>query len=182
MDDTASELQSVLAQLKKPTVDFSEVSSKLQGLANSQGCVFCKEELEMARKAVEHKDVDMASKAVEAARIKFDRMGSMITELDTKGLLNIGDLLQSKYGSSTSASKMNVAADLGIHEVLLDMADLLGDVKELGDAVKEITSIIPSIIPTPDSLVKELKLPAGRLPKLPRIPFLPPIPFLTEEK
>ena len=170
-DNTARELRGLLDQLKQSIPNIPQISSKIQQLEESQACHYCKDELALTRRALEKGDVELAVKALEAGSIKFDKLNGLVTELESKKLLGIDDIIQQKYGSISSPSPMLSTSkgsdDLGIKDVFLDAAELLQDVKEIGDMLSP--SDIFASLPKPDNIFKGLKLPD-------RPPFLPPLP------
>ena len=174
-DNTAQELKQVLNSLKQSNPDISGVSSKLKQLEDSQSCHYCKDELSMARKALEKGDITMATKAVEAGSIKFEKLSGLVTELDKRGLLGVDELMQQKYGNTSpsisSGSRKNIIDELGLADIMLDAADLIQD----GNEIRKLIALdnLKGIIPPPNEVLPQLKLL--------KLPFLPPLPGMKDE-
>jgi hypothetical protein len=148
-----------LSQENKTPQKLAKILADIKALANDQDCSLCKEDLELA------------AKGVEASAIKMGRMDALVKELETKKLTDIDDQLKAKYVGSNptpAVGQVKRAEDLGVNEMLLDVADMLDDVKEITN--------LGNLLPTPPSLPGLGK--TGSTPTARKRPpaFLPPLP------
>ena len=139
--------------MSNPEQELRSILDRIKVVANDQNCAICKE------------DLDLAGKGVEASMIKLGRMNSLAHELESKKLMDIDDRLKERYAPSAAPAAKESAKGLGIDDILLDVADMLDDVKEITN--------IGSILPAPPALWSAHP---GLAPTRKRPPFLPPLP------
>ena len=138
--------------MSNPEQELRSILDRIKVVANDQNCAICKE------------DLDLAAKGVEASAIKLGRMNSLAHELESKKLMDIDDRLKERYAPAQAEAKQSTAKGLGIDDILLDVADMLDDVKEITN--------IGSILPAPPALWSA----HPSAPTRKRPPFLPPLP------
>ena len=140
----------------------------LQEARQDQTCSLCKDEL------------DTIVKATEQSEIKLRSMGSMVDEMESKGILDADEKLQEKLKVPSSRpirhfNEMTGGDGLGISEVI-------ADIMQVAEDVKETRTIVEIIQGAPDYIAENMPDPADiiSIKHVPKLPKLPPFPEISQ--